>query len=45
MKEKMLRIEQIEQELWLMEFKDHWTLADWAHRATLQTELNNLKNN
>ena len=45
MKERMLRIEQIEQELWLMEFADRWTQADWAHRAELQKELQKLKNN
>lgn len=39
------RIEQIERELWLMEFKDHWTSADWAKRDKLKAELMALKNN
>ena len=26
------RIEAIERELWLMEFKEHWTPKDWARR-------------
>jgi hypothetical protein len=41
------RIAKIEKELWIMEFKDHWTPADWNKRnelnkelATLQAELN-----
>lgn len=37
------RIEQIERALWLMEFKDHWTAKDWAERAELNRELNELK--
>jgi predicted DNA-binding transcriptional regulator len=45
MNERTLRIEEIERELWLMEFADRWTLADWAHRAELQRELENLRNN
>lgn len=39
------RIERIERELWLMEFKDRWTPADWARRNELNIELNKLKNN
>lgn len=38
------RIEAIERELWLMEFKDHWTPADWERRAELNRELNELRN-
>lgn len=38
------RIEAIERELWLMEFKDHWDNKDWARRAELNRELNELKN-
>ena len=45
MNEKTLKIEQIENELWLMEFADRWTPADWAHRAELQRELEELRNN
>ena len=37
------RIEAIERTLWLMEFKDHWTTKDWAERAELSRELNELK--
>lgn len=37
------RIAQIERELLLMEYKDHWTSADWAERATLLAELAELK--
>ena len=37
------RIEQIERELWLMEFKDHWTTKDWAERASLLAELAQLQ--
>lgn len=40
----MMTIEQIERELWLMEFKDHWTPKDWAERAELQRKLQELKN-
>lgn len=39
------RIEAIEKELWIMEFKDHWTADDWAKRARLNAELAKLKNN
>lgn len=39
------RIERIERELWLMEYKDHWTAKDWAERARLERELAELKNN
>ena len=45
MNEKILKIEQIENELWLMEFADRWTPADWAHREELQRELEELRNN
>ena len=41
---KEQRIEAIERELWLMEYKDHWTPADWAERAKLNKELMELKN-
>lgn len=37
------RINAIEKELWLMEFKDHWTSADWNKRAELNRELAKLK--
>ena len=40
---KTARIEAIEKELWLMEFKDHWTPADWTRRAELNRELAELK--
>ena len=39
------RIEQIEKALWLMEYKDHWTPADWVERAQLNKELNELRGN
>lgn len=39
------RIEAIEKELWLMEYKDHWTPADWNRRTELNKELAELKNN
>ena len=39
------RIEQIERALWLMEYKDHWTPADWTKRAQLNRELNELRGN
>ena len=45
MEERNARIEAIERELWLMEFADHWTPADWARRAELNRELNELRNN
>ena len=38
------RIEAIERELWLMEYKEHWTAEDWNRRAELNAELNELKN-
>lgn len=41
--DKNKRIEQIERELWLMEFKDHWTAKDWAERAALNAELAQLR--
>ena len=31
---KKMRIEQIERELWIMEFKDHWDARDWDRRRT-----------
>ena len=37
------RIAQIEKDLWLMEFIDHWTAKDWAERAELNRELAKLK--
>lgn len=37
------RIEKIESELFCMEFKDHWTPADWAERNKLQKELADLR--
>ena len=40
---KEQRIEAIERELWLMEFKDHWDGKDWARRAELNAELAQLK--
>jgi hypothetical protein len=40
---KEQRIEAIERELWLMEFKDHWDSKDWARRAELNAELARLK--
>ena len=40
---KEQRIEAIERELWLMEFKDHWDNEDWARRDELNTELAQLK--
>lgn len=45
MNETTMRIEAIERELWLMEFADRWTTADWARRADLQRELAELRNN
>ena len=38
------RIEAIERELWIMEFKDHWDRKDWERRAELNKELNELRN-
>ena len=37
------RIEAIEKELWLMEFKDHWDRKDWTRRNELHRELAELK--
>ena len=45
MKNNTNRIEAIERELWLMEYKDHLTPADWARRDELNKELATLKNN
>lgn len=39
----LTRIEQIEKELFLMEFKDHWTAKDWEERARLNKELQQLR--
>ena len=38
------RIEQIERELWIMEYKEHWTLKDYARRDELNAELRKLTN-
>ena len=43
MKTVNARIEAIERELFLMEFKDHWTAEDWAERDRLNNELAQLK--
>lgn len=43
MEERNARIEAIERELWLMEFKEHWTNEDWARRAELNRELAELR--
>ena len=40
---KEQRIEAIERELWLMEYKDRWTAKDWARREELNSELAQLK--
>lgn len=40
---KEQRIEAIEKELWLMEFKDRWDSSDWARRTELNAELAKLK--
>lgn len=40
---KEQRIKAIERELFLMEFKDHWTNKDWTRRAELNAELAQLK--
>ena len=45
MEERIARIEAIERELWLMEFADRWTTADWNRRVELQRELADLLNN
>lgn len=37
------KIEKIEHALFIMEFKDHWTPADWAERARLNRELAELR--
>jgi hypothetical protein len=37
------KIKKIEHELFIMEFKDHWTPADWAERNRLNKELAELK--
>ena len=41
--DKVTRIELLEGELWLMEFKDHWTPKDWKDREEMQRELRELK--
>ena len=38
------RIEQIERELWIMEYKEHWTSKDYARRDELNAELRKLTN-
>ena len=38
------RIAEIERLLFIMEFKDHWTREDWAERAALTKELEELRN-
>lgn len=40
---KETRIAEIEHLLFVMEFKDHWTKEDWAERARLNKELNELR--
>ena len=40
---KEMRIEQIERELWLMEYKDHWDAKDSARRNALNAELAQLR--
>ncbi len=45
MMNKNERIAQIEKALLIMEYKEHWTAADWAERNALNAELNKLKNN
>jgi hypothetical protein len=42
---KETRIAEIEHLLFVMEFKDHWTKEDWAERARLNQELNELRGN
>lgn len=37
------RIEAIERELFIMEFKEHWDAKDWARRDELNRELARLK--
>ena len=41
---KEIRIEAIERELWLMEFKEHWTPKDRARLSELNAEHNPLRN-
>lgn len=36
-------IERIEHQLFVMEFKDHWTSADWSERMRLNARLAQLK--
>ena len=43
MMNKNERIAKIEMALLVMEYKEHWTAADWAERAALNAELNELK--
>jgi hypothetical protein len=43
MMNKNERIAKIEMALLIMEYKEHWTAADWAERAALNAELNELK--
>ena len=37
------RIEAIERELFIMEFKEHWDAKDWARRNELNAELAKLR--
>jgi hypothetical protein len=37
------RIEAIERELFIMEFKEHWDAKDWARRNELNRELAELR--
>ena len=37
------RIEAIERELFIMEFKEHWDAKDWARRDELNRELAQLR--
>lgn len=37
------RIEAIERELFIMEFKEHWDAKDWARRDKLNRELAQLR--
>ena len=40
---KEQEIERIEHQLFIMEFKDHWTSADWSERMRLNARLAQLK--
>lgn len=43
MMNKNERIAKIERTLLMMEYKEHWTPADWAERAELNAKLKQLK--